>query len=236
MSPESVQRSRKAVRGCRGLAVRFSLLLVAGSLALVACAAPGSTPNAGPSSTAPSPIEETVPPNAAEGPPRVNWDNPFGNDSVNLTADAANPAALKAHGGLTFTPVVPRFGVKPFIIQSSSTQSPPENREIIFAYNFGTGPDFPVNGHVAVTETGAHPTPMDVAGRVSVDSNMIPGASVSAIIIGKSIPAYYVVRSADNTAEIEMDLRTSEGYVHISIYGPSLPSSMCRRLADTFAS
>ena len=151
MYRKPVKCSLKPVFGCRGSAVWVSIALAAGSLLVVSCAGSGSSPTAGLSHTSPSPIESI--PAHGEGGQRVDWDHPFGIGSIDITADATDPAAMEARGGLTFAPVVPRFGLAPFIVQSSSTQSPPENRELVFGYNFGTGPDFPVSGHVEVLET-----------------------------------------------------------------------------------
>jgi len=239
--PELVAHAAKASRSLAELATR-RLLPLSLALSLAACGTSGVVLNAAPRATpspspSPTPVAVSTIAGIGDAPPR-SWTVPFGRDAPDLTRDADNSAALKRDEGLTFSPVIPKFGIKPLIVQASSTQTPAGSRQIDFAYNFPTGSDFPSDGHVQVLEDSGY-TPSTVKGMVDTNSKFFAGRpeiSITEISVGNSIPAYYEVDSKANIAEIHMSYADADGYIAIDITGVSLPPATCRKLANTFAS
>lgn len=77
----------------------------------------------------------------------IIWDRPIPDGTVVSTIDEAVQV-----GKLTFTPLLPNFGVLPVSIEVAD---PTEFQATAFMYNFPLSAEFPTDGHVRVLESKA---------------------------------------------------------------------------------
>ena len=87
--------------------------------------------------------------------PRINWDGPLPGGRTSSTRTA------RADGRLPFSPTIPQFGMRPALVQVTSTASP-GLRAIAYVYHFPTGEAFPVDGRVRVLEYQADVTELQL--------------------------------------------------------------------------
>lgn len=83
--------------------------------------------------------------------PRTNWDSPLPGGKTSSTRTA------RADGHLPFSQTIPQFGMRPALVQVTSTASPGP-RAIAYVYHFPTGKEFSVDGRVRVLEYQADVT------------------------------------------------------------------------------
>jgi hypothetical protein len=77
--------------------------------------------------------------------PRINWDSPLPGGKSSSTRTA------RADGRLPFAPTVPRFGIRPALVQVTNPASH-DLPAVAYVYNFPAGQAFPVDGRVLVLE------------------------------------------------------------------------------------
>lgn len=87
---------------------------------------------------------------SADGP-RINWDSPLPDGKASSTRTA------RADGRLPFSPTLPQFGMRPTLVQVTSTASH-DLRAVAYVYHFPAGKAFPVDGRVVVLEYQAEVT------------------------------------------------------------------------------
>ena len=87
--------------------------------------------------------------------PRINWDGPLPGGRTSSTRTA------RADGRLPFSPTIPQFGMRPTLVQVTSTVSL-GLRAIAYVYHFQTGEAFPVDGRVRVLEYQAAVTELQL--------------------------------------------------------------------------
>ena len=161
-------------------------------------------------------------PNLALGDQRrLNWDRPFARGLDVPPAEVNQPGPIRHLGGLSFTPIVPNFGVAPVLVQVAPTTS------VAFVYRFPRSAEFPIDGRVDVYE-GIGGGPADIVRMAVGNSKLFPG-DVTLIRLGNGLPV--VIDHAHGRADAQLNL---PGHVYVSIAGPALTQATVTELARTF--
>jgi len=173
---------------------------------------PGVATTAGPEPT----IEMSA------GPPtylplNINWDNPEGN-----ATPLAAPSDAAAPGVVGFRPVIPKLAA-PIARTLISPTGDLAHRSLYFIFHFPSGPDFPSDGHLVVTEYPS--SRIDPSGFGDVAAEW-PGTSVITIRGSQAL-----LFNRLGVGRLMMALND----VAIDISGPAVSPQVVRRIAEQIA-
>ena len=150
--------------------------------------------------------------------PQLNWDSPLDQAKI------ATSSSARILGRLPFAPVVPRFGVRPQLVQvSDPDRVAAADRSVAFLYRFATGPAFPSNGRIVVKESTATMTP-DTLRAIAAD----PGASAAVTFRMISFGGTAALLSSANGVGRVQFVR---GGVEYDVTGPAVAPAEVQRLA-----
>lgn len=202
---------------------RAKAMLVAG-VAAAAVASPGSTPSgaAGPAFSTGDDLRSRLAAASTEHKlacaPLLNWDSPLD------PARTATEATARAIGRLPFAPVVPRFGLRPELVQVSDPgQVAPADRSVAFLYRFATGSAFPTNGRVLVKESTATMTAGTLRA-IAADPGASAAVTFRMIKLGGT-PA--LLSSVNGVGRVQF----VRGGVEYDVTGPAVRPAEVQRLA-----
>lgn len=163
-------------------------------------------------------VRETIPSNVQEGP-RIDWDARPNRSHVVTVQD------LPKARGLTFAPVIPRFGVAPTRIDVATDPGQGASGGLVeLHFAFPVSSAFPVDGRVVVREQPVASAPDGLAG---LASGHAPQGQGTALQIAGHLSIVAPEQSAPGTFRVI----TVRGTALLTVGGPGLSRAEAVRLA-----